>query len=49
MGHINIAEILKNTRKRKYGVANLWGGTVEQVLGQIKAAETKKSAFNNML
>lgn len=43
MAHVNIKEILKDARRRKYGVANLYGGSVEQVLGQVRAAEIKKA------
>ena len=43
MSHVNISEILEDCRTKNYGVANLWGGNVEQLIGQIKAAEIKKS------
>lgn len=39
MSHIDMRELLADARKRKYGVPNLWGSSMEILLGQLKAAE----------
>ncbi len=36
-------EILADARKRKYGIPGLLGGNLEMVVGQVKAAEDRKS------
>ena len=39
MPHVTMKEILTDAMERKYGIPNLWGGSMEMILGQIKAAE----------
>ncbi|MCL1896480.1 MAG: class II fructose-bisphosphate aldolase [Clostridiales bacterium] len=39
MPHVTMKEILKDAMDRKYAIPNLWGGSMEMVLGQVKAAE----------
>ncbi len=36
-------EILADARKRKYGIPGLLGGNLKMVVGQVKAAEDRKS------
>jgi len=43
MAHVTIAEILKNTKKEKFGIPCLAGSTLEMIIGIIKAAEDKNS------
>jgi len=43
MGHVSLMEILIPAREGKYGVPNLWGGSVEKVIGHIAAAEARNS------
>jgi fructose-bisphosphate aldolase class II len=40
---VGIKEILVDARKRRYGVPCLLAGNLEMIIGQIKAAEAKKS------
>ena len=39
MAHVTMKEILHDAMNRKYGVPNLWGGSSEMILGQVRAAE----------
>ena len=39
MPHVTMKEILTDAMERKYAIPNLWGGSMEMILGQIKAAE----------
>lgn len=43
MPHVSSKEILSEARKKGYGVPGLVGGNLEMTLGQIKAAEERKS------
>ena len=43
MAHVTISEILKNTKKEKFGIPCLAGSTLEMIIGIIKAAEDKNS------
>lgn len=53
MSHVNLKEILKDTRERKYGIPCLAGINLEMIIGIIKAAEEKNSpiilCYNNKL
>ncbi len=39
MAHVNLKEILKDSREKKYGIPCLAGSTLEMIIGIIKAAE----------
>ncbi len=39
MPHVTPAALLQDARTRGYGIPNLWGGSTEQVLGHLAAAE----------
>ncbi len=43
MPHVNSKDILSEARERKYGVPGLLGGNLEMVVGQITAAEERRS------
>ena len=43
MPHVSSKEILSKARERKYGVPGLVGGNLEMVVGQIAAAEERRS------
>jgi fructose-bisphosphate aldolase class II len=43
MPHVSSKEILSEARERRYGVAGLVGGNLEMVIGQIAAAEERRS------
>jgi fructose-bisphosphate aldolase class II len=43
MGHVSLVDILIPAREGKYGIPNLWGGSVEKVIGHITAAENRNS------
>ena len=43
MAHVTLTEVLRDARQRKYGIPNLWGGSVEKVIGHVRAAEAKRS------
>lgn len=43
MSHVPMKTILEKARAHRYGVPNLWGGSVEQVLGAVAAAEAKRA------
>lgn len=43
MGHVSLVEVLIPAREGKYGIPNLWGGSVEKVIGHITAAENRNS------
>lgn len=43
MVHVSIAEILKNTKKERFGIPCLAGSTLEMIIGIIKAAEDTNS------
>jgi fructose-bisphosphate aldolase class II len=43
MPHVNSKEILSEARERRYGVPGLVGGNLEMVIGQIAAAEERRS------
>jgi fructose-bisphosphate aldolase class II len=46
MSHVNMKELLADAQKRKYGILNLWGNSMEMVLGQIDAAEKIRAPFS---
>ena len=39
MSHVHMRELLQDAQERGYGVPNLWGSSMEMLLGQIQAAE----------
>ena len=43
MSHVTLKEVLKYTRKEKYGIPCLAGSTLEMIIGIIKAAEECRS------
>ncbi len=43
MPHVSSKEILSEARERRYGVPGLLGGSLEMVVGQIAAAEERRS------
>jgi fructose-bisphosphate aldolase class II len=43
MPHADLKSILHAARRKRYAVPNLWGGSVEKVVGHVKAAEQKRS------
>jgi len=45
MPHVTMKELLSDAMKRNYGVPAFWGGSMEMVLGQIKAAEELGAPF----
>ena len=46
MPHVTMKEILNDAKDRKYGIPNLWGGSMEMILGQIKAAEEVRAPIS---
>ena len=38
--------LLADASRRKYGVPNLWGSSMEMLLGQIRAAEEVRAALS---
>lgn len=43
MGHVRIDRLQREARRGHYAVPHLLGGTLEMVIGQIKAAEDRQS------
>jgi fructose-bisphosphate aldolase, class II len=46
MSHVNMKELLADAQRREYGVLNLWGNSMEMILGQIAAAEELKAPLS---
>ena len=40
MSHVNLKTLLRDAQRRKYGVPNLWIGSIDKALGYIQAAES---------
>jgi len=43
MAHVSLKELLTDARARAFGIPNLWGGSIEAVIGHVRAAEASRS------
>ena len=46
MSHIDMRTLLADARRRRYGVPNLWGSSMEILLGQLQAAEEVRAPLS---